>query len=334
MDRRKLHIRAIGAFAAMVALMLFTQQAVAGAAEGVDLCVRVIIPSLFPFFFVTSWTNCILPALRIPGVDQLARWLHIPDGGGGLLLLGLIGGYPVGAQAIHDTWKSGKIDKLQAIRLLGFCSNAGPAFIFGITRVLFTASWMPWILWLLHMLSAILTGFLLPHVPQRRINANDIQPISASQSLRRSLSITASVCGWIIVFKTFLSILAPLLSNPTIRICATGLLELSAGCLQLTQIHSPTMRLILSTGFLAFGGICVLMQTGSVTGYLGTGLYLPGKVMQILISMQLAILFGWFLFREFPLYCRQSLMLLFCANLLIFLLQRYSAKKLWKLQQM
>ena len=68
--------------------------------EGLSLCVRSVIPSLFPFMVVTS-------VLLSLGFGELAApWLaglmeplfRVPGAGSAALLLGLIGGYPIGAQ--------------------------------------------------------------------------------------------------------------------------------------------------------------------------------------------------------------------------------------------
>ena len=67
-----------------------------------------------------------------------------------------------------------------------------------------------------------------------------------------------------------------------------GLLELTNGCIALKDISSDGMKLVMSCGILSFGGLCVWMQTVSVTKELGTGMYLPGKLLQSCISILLA----------------------------------------------
>ena len=56
------------------------------------------------------------------------------------------------------------------------------------------------------------------------------------------------------------------------------------------------MRFMLASVTLAFGGLCVVMQTYSVTGELGVGSYLKGKVLQVLFSAIISSLVGYLLF--------------------------------------
>ena len=64
--------------------------------------------------------------------------------------------------------------------------------------------------------------------------------------------------------------------------------ELANGCYELELVGSSGLRFVLVSCLLAFGGLCVSMQTISVTGKLGIGLYFPGKVLQCCISISIA----------------------------------------------
>ena len=327
MKHRKLICRVCFTTAIMAALMFNANIAASGAAAGVDLCLKVIIPSLFPFFVVTTYLNHCLLGIKIPGIRSVARLLRIPDGGESLLLLGLIGGYPVGAQLIADAYRSGQLNKRTAQILLGYCSNAGPAFIFGITGSLFSSTWMSFGLWGIHILSALLTGFLLPRPCKETQYTPSTATITLPAAMERSIRICATVCGWIVLFKILLSylniLLAPIASHHTM-ITISAVMELSNGCIQLSQMSSHTSRFILSSAFLSFGGLCVLLQTVSVTVELGLGLYTPGKLMQTSLSILLSIVFCAFFFHEFtiawlPVSCA-------CIVLIIYF-HRYSEKR-------
>lgn len=292
-------LSAVIASAIMLLLILDTQTAAAGAAEGIDLCIKVIIPSLFPFFIVTTYLNASLLGMRIPGLRTLGRLLHVPSGGESLLLLGLIGGYPVGAQLVADAYRQSQLKKRTGQILLGYCSNAGPAFIFGVAGTLFSSFWTPLFLWLIHLLSAVATGLLLPQPAYTTMSWDTDRNISIVQALQKSISICASVCGWVVVFKIIMAYLAHFAAGfleSSHMVLLTGILELSNGCLKLAEINSEAVRFVLCAVFLAFGGICVLLQTLSVTETLGIGLYIPGKLIQTCISLLAALGFQYILF--------------------------------------
>lgn len=320
MKQNKRILSASVAAAVMLLLILDTKTAAEGAAEGIDLCVKVIIPSLFPFFIVTTYLNASLLGLHIPGLHMLGRKLKVPAGSESLLFLGLIGGYPVGAQLIADTYRQGRLDRKTGHILLGYCSNAGPAFIFGITSILFSSPWIPFFLWGIHLISAVLTGLLLPKPEHASLSWENTADISLVQALRKSISICASVCGWVIIFKIVMAYLARWLfrfCGETTSILICGILELSNGCLRLAEVPSESQRFILCAAFLAFGGLCVILQTLSVTDALSLGFYIPGKIMQTCLSLLTAVPLAYVLFPINDIPVQSAVILILLSSLAV-----------------
>ena len=61
MKNRRLLIRGIVAACAMLVMILDTRTAIMSAHEWVALCVRIVVPSLFPFFVLSGVINsCLL----------------------------------------------------------------------------------------------------------------------------------------------------------------------------------------------------------------------------------------------------------------------------------
>lgn len=106
----------------------------AAAGAAFSLCEGGLCRLLFPFF-VCANLFCALhltqPLERaLSGVMQPV--FGVPGSGAAALVVGLTGGYPSGAQTIAALYAAGSIDKKSAGRLLLFCNNCGPAFIFGV----------------------------------------------------------------------------------------------------------------------------------------------------------------------------------------------------------
>lgn len=300
--------------AAAAALILDSKNCLDYALEGINLCLRSVTPALFPFVILSIYLVGNLPSGSVLFLDAVGKLCKIPPGAESILLTGLVGGYPVGAQAVAQAWRSGDLSREDAHRMLGFCSNAGPAFIFGILGPMFSNSAAVWLLWAIHILSAILTGTLLPSTSISRKNHHHRNQITFTSALERALRVMAVICGWVIVFRIITGMaqrwLLWLLPE-YISILITGLLEMTNGCLFLSRIGQEELRFLLASVLLALGGLCVGMQTLSVTGNLGTGLYFPGKVLQTCISISLSALVLPFL------YAGAKTTILLCFGLLI-----------------
>lgn len=290
---------AIPAALGMLLLIIDAQTALTGASEGVSLCIRVIIPSLFPFFILSVLLTGSLTGMSCRILRPIGRLCGIPAGGEALLLVGLLGGYPSGAQAVMQTLQTGQINRQDARRLLGFCSNAGPAFLFGMVASRFPSSHVAWLLWAIHVLSALIAGALLPCKSSGSIVLRTGSAPSLANAVERSIRSIASVCGWVVVFRIILAFCSRWfmwLFPKTVQVVFGAVLELANGCLLLDQIANSGLRFVICSAALAFGGVCVLMQTLSVTGALGLGWYLPGKLLQSAISILLAVVCQLFYF--------------------------------------
>lgn len=319
MKKRK-NIFAVLCAMAMLVVILDTKTALGSAKDGIRQCLQTLIPALFPYFLLSNILSSAMLGSNFPLLRPLCRACCVPDGCSSLLLLGSVSGYPVGARCVADAWKNCSIEKETARRLLGFCSNAGPAMIFGMGSILFTDARVPWCIWGIHILSAILTGVILPGKDRAcgTVAATDLPSITAT--MERSVKLTGVVCGWVVIFRILLGFLKRWflwLLPAEWQVCIIGLLELSNGFLALPDIPCAGLRMVVCSGLLSFGGFCVLLQTVSAVGELGLGSYFPGKLIQGTLSVLLSVLVQPLLFRGSDLYRPHFIL---CASALLFLL--------------
>lgn len=290
----KNHQLLIGLFSFLGILILIVHSEVAfyAASEALSLCLGSVIPSLFPFFILSTLLTRSLSGVDFKILHPLANLLKIPPGAQSILITGFLGGYPVGAKSIADAHQYSGLSKPDAERMLAFCNNAGPAFIFGVVSAFFPEKRMVWMLWAIHVFSAILTGICF-RVPIREHVTIRKNTISISAALEHSLFVMATVCGWIIVFKVISNFLSLLLLNNlpcAAQTIAVGLLELTNGCFKLPAIDNIQIRFLICSGLLACGGLCVTMQTVSVAKNLSLQSYYKGKLLQTIFSILLSLL--------------------------------------------
>ncbi len=267
--------------------------------EALSLCARSVVPSLFPFLTASSLLLSLgfgeLAAPYLAGVME--PLFRVPGAGSAALLLGLVGGYPIGARTAADLYRQGSVSRSEAERLLAFANTSNPVFLIsvlgaGVFSSVRTGLW----LWLIHILSALLTGLLF-----RRSGHDTVsQPLSrktASRSVRfttafveavrSALSGILSVCA----FVTFFYVLA----HPLARLggAAGPLLVGSLELFSLTPLlTADRFGFILAAGMSGWGGLSVLCQTAAVLDGSGLGLRncLLGKLSHGVLSVLLALL--------------------------------------------
>ena len=191
----------------MIVLILDTQTAIEGAHNGIDICIKSLIPSLFPFFIFSILLTSSIAGQAIRTLRPIAKFCRIPKGTESLLAIGFLGGYPVGAKNVTFAWKKGLLRSQDAERMVVFCNNAGPAFIFGLLGQMFGHPLIPWILWLIQILSAILTGYLLPGGTGSHVCISNSESVMLTDALDDSLRVMARVCGWVVLFRILLEFL-------------------------------------------------------------------------------------------------------------------------------
>ncbi|MDR1100876.1 MAG: hypothetical protein LBL34_00720 [Clostridiales bacterium] len=260
--RRGTLIFVIAAVAA--AVVVAPSSAIMGAKEGVDLCARVIIPSLLPFMIL-------IRALIDLGVIQ-AFSRRLPPYVFAFVA-GLLSGYPMGAKIAADLLKSKLITRDEAEKMAIFCNNSGPLFIMGAVGAgLFRSFMAGVILYAAHILSAVTLGlFLVMSSKKRRIPPaapNAEAPSGDESAVRESVVSLATVCAYIVLFSAIIRLVQTALVSlnipPAAASVLAGLLEMTRGTAMLAS--APTAMswhiIIAIAAFLVtFGGLCVSMQT-------------------------------------------------------------------------
>ena len=285
---------ALLAGAGMGLLILDGGTALRGAREGIQMCLYTVLPTLFPFFVLSGLLTGAIRETSWRGFRALERFCRMPQGSGQVFALGLLGGYPTGARCVHQLWDDGQLDKKDAQRMLGFCSNAGPSFLFGICGELFPGIGAAWALWGCHILSALMVARMLPGGPTSGSLRLRASSVTVTEALAQAVKTGGLVCGWVVLFRVLLAFVGKWL--PWELPLISGALELTNGCLALGRVTSPGSRFVLCGVFLGLGGLCVGLQTASVVGALGTRWYWKGKLLQGLWSLMLCSGVQYFLF--------------------------------------
>lgn len=295
---------------ATAALLLYPQESAQAARDGLALCYNVIIPSLFPFFVLSSLI------VELGLADYLGRALekvmrplfNVSGACASAVVLGFVGGYPVGAKTAISLYQSGACTKTEAERLLAFCNNSGPAFILGVVGAgVFASSKVGVLLYLTHMLASVCIGMLFRFYKADGSRMRETQVRRSFQTRRLSTALTGSVSGSflsilnICAFVVFFTVVIRLLFQTGIMSAAaiglgavfaplgftaqwaqwllTGLLELSSGVTAMAGSGALAGRLSMAAFMLGWAGVSVHCQVLSFLGDSGLSprTYLVGK---------------------------------------------------------
>lgn len=316
----------------LLGLLLYPTESVAAGKNGVELCLNVIVPSLFPFFVLS--TLCVELGL-IQGLGRLTEKFMYPlfrVGGNcsGAFLLGILGGYPVGAKTAIALYEKGQCTRAEAERLLSFCNNSGPAFILGVVGAgIFSSSVAGLWLYGAHVAASILVGIIFRFYGDPSISRQNTPILAQSSSfadaftgsVKSAFASTLNICAFVIFFTVlirllfltgmvtylggFLSwLLADLgMKKEMVESILTGLIEMTSGVWSLRDMAASLgSRLCMAAFILGWAGLSVHCQVLSFIGSCGlsTRTYFFGKLLHGAISAVLIFFLSKILRWEAP----------------------------------
>ena len=209
--------------------------------------------------------------------------------------------------------RQGLVSLEEAERLMGFCSNSGPAFLVGsIGAGVFGSARLGVGLYIIHVLAAAITGLFFRVDGKCRGNAPAAPRESGGaliESVRQAAQSILSVCGFIVCFCVIIglldahgmfSLLAGQLAQITglelhaARAALSGFLELGSGIGAMRGLAVSPANLAIAAGIVGWGGISVHFQTYAVLADsdIKGGLHLAGRLINCAVSAALGYIFG------------------------------------------
>lgn len=261
----------IGTGICIAGLLIYPSYTSAGIKKGMMLLAENIIPSLFPFMVLSTYVS------QSSATDFLARLINKPAvriwnvNGNGLIavILGLMGGYPVGAKTVAEFYSDEKLSQQEASKLMNWCVNPGPAFVItAVGSFMLNNTRSGIILYVSSVLSALCIGIFT-----RFFNNTDVlkKPSAGKKESSSNLIIKSvakgtegmlSMCGWVLTFSAAASLTDALVSTEGLRLFLQCTAEVTTGCGICTDVPLPLPAL---SAVIGFGGLAVIAQ---VTPYL------------------------------------------------------------------
>ena len=254
-------------------LLIFSRECADGALSGIEMCINVLIPSLFPFMAVSSFIvkSGISHTLGRPFAKIMRFVFGLSPCFAPVLLLSVTGGYPIGAKSCGELYKSGNADTDECKRACMFMVCAGPGFMISfIGMSVYNDKKIGVIMLCSQIFSVIISG-----IANRIINRGKISP-KKSESKKIRLSLTKalvesvadasggmlSICSFVIFFSAVAGILTAVINDGFVKTAVLGALEVCTG-IKAVSAEMPVWAAAFVAGF---GGICVHFQIFSVLG--------------------------------------------------------------------
>ena len=251
--------------------------------EGLTLCTRTVIPSLFPFMVISDMLHASGAAefigrpLRAP-----MRFLFGVSGEGGCAaILGILCGFPIGAKSAVSMYDANKISKKELERLLTFANNPSSAFIISAVGLsLFGCRKIGILLYASILLSSFLVG-VAQNIIFRNLNTQADIILPAPKSAKPKAfagdfteAVTSSafgllrICAFVVFFSAVMGVFSSALSSSEIpyalRALLFGFFELTGGMAEAALLSPSEMGIILAAFIGGWSGISVHFQIMSL----------------------------------------------------------------------
>ncbi len=306
----------------LAGLIVYTEECIKTGKSAVAMCLETVAPSLFPFFVISNIIIGLGFAEDIAFLFEpvMRRLFNVNGSCACAFILGIVGGYPVGARTAIELYNKRLCTKAEAERLLSFCNNSGPAFILGIVgSAILDSKGAGFLLYAAHLCASITVGILFRRYKSKNSSGGSSHVIKEVRkehkdiklslvfvdSVRSAMSSVINISAFVIffaiavdmlfssgIFSAAANVLSCILSPLGIDFekstqLLTGLLEITSGLWSLSGASSGfTAKLAMASFILGWAGISVHCQALSFLGNSGLSFkpYFFGKLLHAILS--------------------------------------------------
>lgn len=245
-----------------------------GAIKGIEMCLSVLVPSLFPFMALSAFMvkSGMTQTLGKPFKWIMQKVFGLDGCFAPVILLTLIGGYPVGAKGISSLFERKIINEYQAKKAAMFAVCSGPGFLINFVGMsIYKSKEIGLIILVSQIISVIVLGSVLNLFDRQKTDYNSVSeyktiktPLGNAvvESALESAKGVLIICVFVVLFSAFCGILDSIIGDGMFKNCILCLLEVCAAVS--TSAENSTIEMIAFAA--GFGGICVHFQIYSALG--------------------------------------------------------------------
>ncbi len=286
-----------------VCLIIYPKDTADGIKNGFRLLGNNLIPSLFPFMVLSSYISKSNISQTISKVFEKPFGKLFCTSGYGIvpLVLGLLGGYPIGAKTTAELYKDGILSRNDAQRLLYWCINPSPAFaVTAVGTFMLGNTKSGFLLYCSCILASLSIGFFCRFLS----NGEKYKEKSYCDNSNKNIFVKSvadgseamfSVCGWVLTFSVLTALCNALNLPYTLTCIIKSVGEVTTGC---ENAINAELSLPVIAGILGFGGFAVICQCATYSAICKTELKFI--ICSRLINASLSAIYCSLLLKIFP----------------------------------
>jgi sporulation integral membrane protein YlbJ len=252
-----------------------------GITRGMSICVKSLLPSLFPFMVISS----LLASSEVPVTfgRLLAKPMNVLFGisgeGGCALLLGILCGFPVGTKSAVTLYENKKIDRPQLEHLLMLCNIPSSAFLINTVGLSFFGNKEFGVeLYLINIISTVIIGIIskpffknkIAHAPIKlKVNSKKQSGIALfTNAITDSAMSMLYICAFVLFFSAITNCLNAFISAFPLPAFISplwlGFFEMTQGVSSAARIAPEGLGMLSAAIVSGWSGLSVHFQIMSI----------------------------------------------------------------------
>ena len=320
--RRKLDFSAFLLLIFLSLVFIFIPSLSDSVLDGIKLFFACVLPSLFPYFFITAILTELKTTSKISnGLSPIMKNVFNVNGVCGYaFFMSVIAGFPMGAKLVSDLKTKGVLTETESVRASAFCSTSSPVFlIVSIGSVMFKNTVFGVLLFLTNIMSAILVGIIFSFykrkdkpnptvLSQQKVNVDFAFSDCVYSAVNSSLFVGAVITLFYTITEVLiaLKILSPITCIVNIIIndlnlsngLTLGLFEITKGLKAVSNSGISLLTLPISAFIVGFGGISVIAQSVAFlkSAKIKTAPFVLAKTLSAVLSFLIGLIFNLIFF--------------------------------------
>ncbi len=251
----------------MALFIVYSEICKIGVERGLMICSNVVVPSLFPFLV------CVIMIINLNynfNNKKMFKFVFCLFGQNCelfiVMLLSMIGGYPIGSKLINEMYKQNKITKNTANLMQMYCVNAGPAFVISaVGSGILNSKKIGIILFVSHIFSSIFLALIVSNKMKKseiKYKNTNLNSVNISDVFIKSVSDAAqnviTICSYVVLFSAINSYLIYFFDDIPIFKYLCYFTEVTTSITSVKNIYTISF-------LLGFSGISIWLQIISLS---------------------------------------------------------------------